>query len=49
MFESKRIRLRKATVEDVGLYHSWRNDIDVMISTNPSLDVYSLEETREFF
>ncbi len=33
---------------DVELYHSWRNDIDVMNSTNPLLDVYSLEETREF-
>lgn len=34
--------------EDIEIYHSWRNDSQVMYSTNPSLDVYSLEETKEF-
>lgn len=48
LFESSRIRLRKMTHEDTELYHAWRNDMDVMQSTNPSLDVYSLEETKEF-
>lgn len=48
MFESERLRLRKMVREDIERYHSWRNNIDVMITTNPSLDLYSLEETREF-
>lgn len=48
MFETGRIFLRKMIIEDVPLYHSWRNDMDVMVSTNPSLDIYSLEETRQF-
>lgn len=34
--------------DDVELYHSWRNDMDVMMSTNPELDLYSLQETTEF-
>jgi RimJ/RimL family protein N-acetyltransferase len=33
---------------DIEKYHSWRNDVDVMKTTNPSLDLYSLEETRNF-
>jgi RimJ/RimL family protein N-acetyltransferase len=33
---------------DTEKYHSWPNDTDVMFSTNPSLDVYSLDDTREF-
>ncbi len=41
LFESSRVRLRKMTEEDTELYHRWRNDIEVMQSTNPSLDVYS--------
>lgn len=48
MFESSRIRLRKMAEEDIELYHAWRNDMDVMNSTNPSLDVYSLQETKAF-
>ncbi|MBO0994436.1 GNAT family N-acetyltransferase [Bacillus sp. SD088] len=48
LFESSRVRLRKMTMEDTALYHKWRNDMDVMYSTNPSLDVYPLEETKEF-
>lgn len=48
LFESARVKLRKMTVEDTELYHKWRNDMEVMHSTNPSLDVYSLEQTKEF-
>lgn len=48
LFESSRIRLRKMTQEDTELYHAWRNDMEVMRSTNPSMDVYSLEETQGF-
>lgn len=47
-FESSRIRLRKMTEEDAEFYHIWRNDIEVMGSTNPFLDVYSIDATREF-
>lgn len=48
LFESERIFLRKMTLEDTELYHKWRNDMDVMYSTNPALDVYPLEDTRSF-
>lgn len=48
LFESSRMRLRKMTMEDTELYHKWRNDVEVMHSTNPSLDVYSMEATKEF-
>lgn len=48
LFESSRIKLRKMTKEDTELYHKWRNDIEVMQSTNPSLDVYPINATQEF-
>ncbi|HLR51672.1 MAG TPA: GNAT family protein [Candidatus Avamphibacillus sp.] len=48
MFESNRIRLRKMVEEDIEIYHAWRNDMGVMNTTNPSLDVYSFQETKEF-
>lgn len=48
LFESNRIFLRKMTSEDIEIYHKWRNDIEVMKSTSPSLDIYSIEETEEF-
>ncbi|GEN46179.1 GNAT family N-acetyltransferase [Alkalibacillus haloalkaliphilus] len=48
MFSSNRLYLRKVEMEDTELYQSWRNDVDVMYSTNPSLDVYSYEDTRRF-
>ncbi|WP_339216946.1 GNAT family protein [Ornithinibacillus sp. FSL M8-0202] len=48
MFVSRRVKLRKMEVEDIELYHTWRNDMEVMTSTNPVLDVYSLQETKEF-
>ncbi|SCW28796.1 Protein N-acetyltransferase, RimJ/RimL family [Paenibacillus tianmuensis] len=48
LFESDRIIFRKATADDAELYHAWRNDLEVMRSTSPSLDIYDLEETRQF-
>lgn len=48
LFESERLRLRQMTTEDIELYHAWRNDIEVMRTTNPFLDVYPLEATRQF-
>lgn len=48
LFESARVRLRKMTKEDTEIYNKWRNDLEVMCSTNPSLDVYPLETTKEF-
>ncbi|MGO4900963.1 GNAT family N-acetyltransferase [Bacillus sp. GM2] len=48
LFESSKVRLRKVTVEDAELYHIWRNDIEVMRNTNPFLDIYSIEATRDF-
>lgn len=47
LFESERLRLRQMTTEDIELYHTWRNDIEVMRTTNPFLDVYPLEATRQ--
>lgn len=48
LFESSRVKLRKIREEDTELYHKWRNDVEVMHSTSPSLDVYSIEATKEF-
>ncbi|KQL58418.1 MULTISPECIES: GNAT family N-acetyltransferase [Bacillaceae] len=48
MFESTRLRLRKMQSTDISLYHRWRNDHEVMASTNLSLDVYTYEETQSF-
>lgn len=48
MFEAARLTFRKMTMDDVELYHRWRNDTEVMWSTNPALDLYHIEETREF-
>lgn len=36
------------TEEDLDLYHKWRNDLEVMQFTSPSLDVYQKETTRNF-
>jgi RimJ/RimL family protein N-acetyltransferase len=36
------------TSEDIEIYHGWRNDIEVMKSTAPFLDIYQIEETEEF-
>nr|WP_308742750.1 GNAT family protein [uncultured Anaerocolumna sp.] len=46
MFEDKIIKLRKLSLNDFNVYHNWRNDLDVMYSTSPALDVYTLEDTE---
>lgn len=48
MFENNKIKLEKLTMEHVDVYHSWRNNTDVMRSTSPALDLYSIDETHEF-
>lgn len=48
LFESARVTLRKMTKGDTELYHKWRNDVKVMYSTSPSLDVYPLKATEDF-
>ncbi|GGP08225.1 GNAT family N-acetyltransferase [Oceanobacillus neutriphilus] len=48
LFESARVKLRKITKDDIELYHKWRNDVEVMHSTSPSLDVYPLKATEDF-
>ncbi|MGG4459703.1 GNAT family N-acetyltransferase [Brevibacillus sp. HB1.1] len=48
LFQSERIYLRKMTGEDVDVYHTWRNDVEVMRTTNPSMDVYTWEDTNGF-
>lgn len=48
LFSGERIRLRKLSNEDVSIYHKWRNDIEVMRFTNPSLDVFTYADTEGF-
>ena len=48
MLSSKRLQFRKMVENDIEKYHCWRNDLDVMKTTSPSLDLYSLDETRHF-
>ncbi|MGK5511337.1 GNAT family N-acetyltransferase [Brevibacillus formosus] len=48
LFQSERIYLRKMTGEDVDVYHRWRNDVEVMRTTNPSMDIYTWEDTNGF-
>ncbi|MBW5470393.1 GNAT family N-acetyltransferase [Brevibacillus formosus] len=48
LFQSERIYLRKMTGEDVDVYHTWRNDVEVMRTTNPSMDVYTWDDTNGF-
>ncbi|MFC5604404.1 GNAT family N-acetyltransferase [Sporosarcina koreensis] len=48
LFCGERIRLRKMAMEDVPIYHEWRNDIEVMQYTSPSLDVYTYTDTENF-
>lgn len=48
LFDSDRIYFKKMTPEDVDIYHRWRNDMEVMRSTSPFLDIYDFEETKEF-
>jgi RimJ/RimL family protein N-acetyltransferase len=48
MFSSDRIKLRKVERDDAELYHTWRNDSAVMINTNPALDLYAYDNTKDF-
>ncbi|WP_257821961.1 GNAT family N-acetyltransferase [Salipaludibacillus agaradhaerens] len=48
MFSTDRIRLRKMVKEDSEVYHTWRNNEQVMMSTSLVMDHYSIEETRDF-
>ncbi|WP_188067080.1 GNAT family N-acetyltransferase [Brevibacillus brevis] len=48
LFQSERVYLRKMTGEDVDVYHTWRNDVEVMRTTNPSIDVYTWGDTNGF-
>lgn len=48
LFSGERVRLRKMGIEDISIYHRWRNDIEVMQFTSPSLDVFSYAETESF-
>ncbi|MGP4108643.1 GNAT family N-acetyltransferase [Virgibacillus sp. L01] len=48
MLSSKRLQFRKMVESDIEKYHSWRNDLDVMKTTSTSLDLYSLDETKNF-
>lgn len=48
LFQTERIAFRKITEQDIALYHTWRNDLEVMQTTSPALDVYSSKETEDF-
>ncbi|TKI57406.1 GNAT family N-acetyltransferase [Brevibacillus antibioticus] len=48
LFQSERVYLRKMTGEDVDVYHTWRNDVEVMWTTNPSMDVFTWDDTNGF-
>ncbi|WP_440895433.1 GNAT family N-acetyltransferase [Amphibacillus sp. Q70] len=48
MFENETIKLRKLSTNDYTIYHNWRNDMEVMKSTSPQLELYTLEETEQF-
>ena len=48
MFVGKRVMLRKMTEQDILKYHEWKNNLDIMRSTSPYLDMYSFEETKQF-
>lgn len=48
LFQSERIYLRKMTGEDVDVYHTWRNDVEVMRTTSPSMDLFTRDDTNGF-
>ncbi|MDR0269363.1 GNAT family protein [Paenibacillus sp.] len=48
LFESTRVSFRKMTEEDVSVYHGWRNDLEVMRTTNPFIDMSSFADTKDF-
>ncbi|WDV45130.1 GNAT family protein [Clostridiaceae bacterium M8S5] len=49
IFESKRIKLRKMTKEDIPTYNIWSNDEEVVRTTYPNLERYTLEDTEIFY
>ncbi|MBM7578651.1 GNAT family N-acetyltransferase [Jeotgalibacillus terrae] len=48
MFSTDRMTLRKVTEEDTEIYHSWRNNPEVMKNTSPSMDQYTKADTAAF-
>lgn len=48
MFKTENIYLRKIESSDAEIYHEWRNNPEIMRSTSPYLDLYTLEETESF-
>ncbi len=48
MLTSERIQLRKMVEADIPLYHSWRNNMQVMKTTNLYLDTYDEKDTDDF-
>lgn len=48
LFNGQRVRLRKMLMDDTALYHSWRNDPEVMQFTLPVLDVFTYSDTEKF-
>jgi RimJ/RimL family protein N-acetyltransferase len=48
LFESSRIYLRKMTGDDITVYHKWRNDLEVMRTTNPVIDLFTFADTKQF-
>lgn len=48
LFESSRVYFRKMTEDDVSIYHKWRNDMEVMRTTNPFMDMYTMTDTKDF-
>jgi len=49
MFDNGKIRLDKADLTHVDIYHKWRNDCDIMAWTSPHIKQNSYEETERFF
>lgn len=48
MLANEYLYLRKMTVDDIPIYHKWRNDMEVMAYTSLNLDRYTYEETKAF-
>jgi len=49
MFDNGKIKLIKADLNHVDIYHKWRNDCDIMTWTSPHIKQSSYEETECFF
>lgn len=48
LFESARVCLRKMIEDDIPIYQKWRNDMDVLRTTNPFIDMYTYGDTKAF-